>query len=142
LVATVSSRAKDGDAVAHVGSDERVADIAPGAEFDQFGVEADQPSLVAQRSGGGDVVDQAGLTAAGFSGNEQVAVDDVEVDVLAELVDADEERVEHRQAGPDRHPVGAQWVTGDGRHWWCLLEAMGGRRHPRMGGRPTPDRRA
>src|SRR4051794_25511157 len=43
-------------------------------------------------------------------------VDEVEGDVLAELVDADEHRVEHRHARPDGHPIGAERVTGNRGH--------------------------
>ncbi|MND02039.1 hypothetical protein D3C83_212820 [compost metagenome] len=60
----------------------------------------------------GDGVQQAGLTATGFTAGEQVAVGEGDVDGVAELVDPDEDLVEHRQARSHRHPIPTQWVTG------------------------------
>jgi hypothetical protein len=60
------------------------------------------PAVQRQRGVRDEVVQQRGLARAGFATGEDVAVDDRDVDVLAELVDTDERRVEDGQPVADR----------------------------------------
>ena len=103
VVHDVLQALEDLDGFVEVGSDELVGDVAPHAEFDEFAVEQDESAVHGQGAVGGDAVEEAGFAAAGFSAGEDVAVDEVQVDALAELVDTDEQRVEHRQPGMRGH---------------------------------------
>ena len=52
---------------------------------------------------GANDVEEAGFAAAGFTSGENVVVDQADVDRGAELVDAEEQRVIHREHGTDRN---------------------------------------
>ena len=83
------------DGVGQVGADELVGDLVPHAELDLLAVEQHQAGAGGQGGVRGEGVHQPGLAAAGLPGGEQVLVDDLDVHLGAELVDADEHRVEH-----------------------------------------------
>src|SRR5205823_10232011 len=89
------------DGVVDVRADEHVGDVPPLAKLDAFAVDQTQAAVGGQGEVGDEVVDQAGFPGAGFAADQDVAVDDVEVDGLSELVDAQKHGVEDGQDRAD-----------------------------------------
>ena len=102
------------DGVVQVGADEFVGDVVPHAELDPFAVEQHEPGPGGQRGVRGQGVHQPGFAAAGLARGEQVLVDDLDVDGVAEFVDAHVDGVEHGQHRPDRDSARGQSGAGHG----------------------------
>ena len=85
------------DGVFDVGADELVGEVPPGAELDLLAVDQDERAVMRQRAVRGDQVDPGGFARAGFAAEQHVPLGEVDVDVLAVLVDAQVYGVEHRE---------------------------------------------
>ena len=106
---TQSSASVDG------GADELVGAVPPGAELDLLAVDQDELAVAGQRAVGGDEVEGVGLAAARFAAEQHVALGEVDVDVLAVLVDAQVDRAEH---GQREHRHGRRWW------WWSWCASL------------------
>ena len=93
---------EDGQALVDGVADEHVGDLAPHAELDPLAVDQHQAHVGAQGGVPDDVVQQDALAAAGFPGDQEVAVGEFDVDRDAVLVQAEEDRLMDRQR-PLRH---------------------------------------
>ena len=115
-----------GDGVGDGRADEHVGAGPPRAELDLLAVGQDELAVIGQRAVGDDEVEPGGLACAGFAAEQHVALGQVDVDVLAVLVDAQVHRVEHGE----REPA----VDGSG-HGWSPFRVGAGRE---PGGCPVP----
>ena len=75
-------------------ADEHVGAVPPGAELDLLAVDEDELAVGRQRAVGGDQVEGVGLAAAGFAAEQHVPLGQVDVDLLAVLVNAQVDGVE------------------------------------------------
>ena len=114
------------DGVVDGRADEHVGAVPPGAELDLLAVDQDELAVIGQRAVRDDQVEPGGLAAAGFAAEQHVAFGQVDVDVLAVLIDAQVHRVEHGER--ERAGVGVVMVV-------CLLPGGEAGRAP---GRPVP----
>ena len=90
--------------VGDVVADEHLGHLGPQAQLDLLAVEQPQPAVRRHRRVGDDVVQRHGLAAARLTADEHVAVDQLRLDPVPVLVQAEEHPVEHRQPR-DRHAV-------------------------------------
>ena len=85
------------DRVADVGAGEASRARRPRRELDQLAVEQPQPHRRVKRGRRDDERERGGLAGAGLAAQEHVALDELDRDDLAELVDADRHRLPQRQ---------------------------------------------
>ena len=78
-------------------ADEPCRRSAPQAELDLLAVDQDQPQSRDSAPWATIRLQRDGLAAAGFAAEEHVALGQVDVDLLADLVDAQVHRAEDRQ---------------------------------------------
>jgi hypothetical protein len=112
------------DGVGDGRADELVGAVPPGAELDLLAVDQDELAVAGQRAVRGDEVQGVGLAAAGLAAEQHVALGQVDVNVLAVLVDAQVHRAEH---GQREHRHGCR--CGGGGHGG-LLRGIWGRAGP------------
>src|SRR5690242_12201019 len=122
------------DGVVEVGADEFVGDVVPHAEFDLLAVEQHQPGPGGQGGVRGQGVHQPGFAAAGLARGEQVLVNNLDVDRVAEFVDAHVDGVEHGQRRPDRD--GARGKGGAGHEGFSFGRRRGNPRPAKTVGFP------
>ena len=83
------------DGVVDGRADEHVGAVPPGAELDLLAVNQDELAVIRQRAVRDDQVDPGRLARAGLAAEQHVPLGQVDVDVLAVLIDAQVHRVEH-----------------------------------------------
>ena len=106
--------------------------MPPRAELDPLAVDQDQAAVAGQGAVRDDEVEGVGLAAAGLAAEQHVAFGEVDVDLVAVLVDAQVHRVEH---GQREHRHG----DGDGGHgWWPPFGCQAGMQAPDGSGPAVP----
>ena len=89
-----------GDGVFDGRADEHVGAVPPQAQLDLLAVDQDELAVIRQRAVRDNEVQSARFARAGFAAEQHVPLGQVDVDVLAVLIDAQVDGVEHGEREP------------------------------------------